>query len=1173
MSGRKVQSFGSFAGVGYGVLVDYPRSHEWFRIGSSQPLILTLMCNRGLECFVSSQSEQPINGQQAVHMMERSTSPSPVNSPTFGHNGETPRIKFLCSFGGSILPRPLDGKLRYVGGETRIVSIPRDINYSELMLRMEELFEGATTLKYQQPDEDLDALVSVVNDDDVTNMMEEYDKLGAGDGFTRLRIFLFSNSDNDMAHFDTDERETERRYVDALNSLNDLPGTENKVQGGSEQFLPSPGQPQFNLRLNIPHPPVGQGLNQQAHAPRYNQSEVESPWSPAYYSSPGSLAPQDPRLDFPSSPSGGRYRVSFGESHDRLPEDYVRQQVNHQYDHQPQTFMENVVWMPPPGAAVGDQGSFPGNLGHTHSGSSGNNICKHCRRVFQRPPDSRWRQGKPHLEHMSSTNEFAQLANPCPECFNAGECFSLNQESEPHSFYNEPPNHETGWVIHQLNQRQEEPRPLLSGAGRINEQYNEPPNHETGWVIHQLNQRQEEPRPRLSGAGRVNEQYIVEGSGMKFPLEGHSLVPNFGTQEDLRFVCPGADLGSERYHEHAIGNGHHLHVHEQTRVGGPHMHIPITEECGIRYGNVLPSYGVDNLYQVPQGSPPIQAFRRQIPNSIRGGPSYEALGLIPQTNGTVHAGFMRSPQEGSPRFSHTVFEDRNPWPGQPQKVFGHDGSSIISSNMVIHGNVDLVQPQPDMQDFIVSSTRVLVDDKLASSPVLEHQSTPKNANEVISLGKLPQDKDIRGETCATGNREVVRVDDVQSRSSPKKNQEIGFDTNHVIINEESDDTTKRKDQPAILESGKDEASLVQPLNLLPELIASVKRAALEDVEEVKARTQENDGSSYPNAKDSSQHDSEPTGAHMDVEHDSDNENPNESMIEPTKAEAEALAKGLQTIKNDDLEEIRELGSGTYGSVYHGKWKGSDVAIKRIKASCFSGRPSERKRLIADFWKEALILSSLHHPNVVSFYGIVRNGTDGTLATVTEFMVNGSLKQFLQKKDRTIDRRKRLIIAMDAAFGMEYLHGKNIVHFDLKCENLLVNMRDPHRPVCKIGDLGLSKVKQHTLVSGGVRGTLPWMAPELLSGKSNMVSEKIDVYSFGIVMWELLTGEEPYADMHCASIIGGIVNNTLRPHIPTWCDPEWKSLMESCWSSDPGDRPSFSEISQSLRKMAAAMNVK
>ncbi|KAJ7535104.1 hypothetical protein O6H91_12G018500 [Diphasiastrum complanatum] len=291
------------------------------------------------------------------------------------------------------------------------------------------------------------------------------------------------------------------------------------------------------------------------------------------------------------------------------------------------------------------------------------------------------------------------------------------------------------------------------------------------------------------------------------------------------------------------------------------------------------------------------------------------------------------------------------------------------------------------------------------------------------------------------------------------------------------------------------------------------------------------------------------------------------------AAAKAIAGGLQTIKNSDLEEIRELGSGNFGTVYHGKWRGSDVAIKRIKASCFSGRSFERQRLLGDFWKEANTLSQLHHPNVVAFYGVVPDGPGGTLATVTEYMVNGSLKQVLQKKDRTIDRRKRLLIAMDAAFGMEYLHGKNIVHFDLKCENLLVNMKDPHRPVCKVGDLGLSKVKQKTMVSGGVRGTLPWMAPELLSGNSSMVTEKIDVFSFGIVMWELLTGEEPYANMHYGAVIGGIVNNTLRPPIPNWCDPAWKSLMERCWAADPASRPSFADIVNELRAMTESLQPK
>ncbi|KAL5976976.1 hypothetical protein ACLOJK_021314 [Asimina triloba] len=157
---------------------------------------------------------------------------------------------------------------------------------------------------------------------------------------------------------------------------------------------------------------------------------------------------------------------------------------------------------------------------------------------------------------------------------------------------------------------------------------------------------------------------------------------------------------------------------------------------------------------------------------------------------------------------------------------------------------------------------------------------------------------------------------------------------------------------------------------------------------------------------------------------------------------------VQRIKNFDLEEIRKIGSGTYGIVYYGKWKGSEVAIKRIKPSCFTGTKHEHDRLVEDFWKEATLLSQLHHPNVVSFCGVVTDGPPNSLAMITEYMVNGSLKQVLQKKDRTINRRKRLIIEMDAALGMDYLHEKNIVHFDLKSHNLLVNVRDPQRQVCK-----------------------------------------------------------------------------------------------------------------------------
>ncbi|KAI4311375.1 hypothetical protein MLD38_036278 [Melastoma candidum] len=291
------------------------------------------------------------------------------------------------------------------------------------------------------------------------------------------------------------------------------------------------------------------------------------------------------------------------------------------------------------------------------------------------------------------------------------------------------------------------------------------------------------------------------------------------------------------------------------------------------------------------------------------------------------------------------------------------------------------------------------------------------------------------------------------------------------------------------------------------------------------------------------------------------------------AEIEAGVYGLQTIKNTDLEELRELGSGTFGTVYHGKWRGTDVAIKRIKKSCLAGRLSEQERIMKDFWREAKILSNLHHPNVVAFYGVVPDGPGGTLATVTEFMVNGSLRHNLLRNSRVLDRRRKVMIAMDAAFGMEYLHLKNIVHFDLKCDNLLVNLKDPRRPICKVGDFGLSRIKQNTLVSGGIRGTLPWMAPELLIDTNSRVSEKVDIYSFGIAMWEMLTGEEPYANMHCGAIIGGIVNNNLRPPIPERCDGEWRGLMEECWAAEPSRRPTFTEVALRLQEMLKTLQSK
>lgn len=1087
------------------------------------------------------------------------TNPGSISSS----NDDTPRVKFLCSFSGSILPRPQDGKLRYVGGETRIVCVPRDISYEELMAKMREIYEGAMVLKYQQPDEDLDALVSVVNDDDVVNMMEEYDKLDSSDGFTRLRIFLFSHHDQDGSlHFcDGDERDNERRYVDALNSLNESPeyrtGQHNEFQvtgplddlhgadqcfsqmtfDGSLHSLRSNDMPipQVNLHhLTIPQLGIAQA--QQSVNQRY--TEMEAPWSPAYYSprQPSHLDPR-PLSEFPNSPSSSRYYSPYSEfqerNFDRLTEEYSRLPVNHPslYDHQPQ-YTENVLLFP--NGPVIDKAGFPGNILHGANAFEGNSICEHCRMTFQRNqpnPDSSWKPGE--HSHLDTGNGFHQVANPCVECPPKREMFPVTTDASLHHSY---------YPVEQND--------LRSRQGDTH-------SHERGWSVqHQPHTRVEEPQTHACGAG----------SNL---VDGHQVLGQGLNYDDLRRIRTGRDPGSQ--------------VYDQVVGMGSQIHLPSMEDRGVRYGNSPYAYGPDTAYQVPQANMPSHSLWRNV----------QSPGHGPQlVNGSASPGFFRGIMENNPRLQSGM-ENQSSWLDSPQKKMGFDGFPVPEYSLASSQNlISNAQNQGNQSMHTVEAIPVpggMQTMATLQDPVLKSDSGPFFGDRPASLSR--SGTRLTADICASEKESIIHQEGEQLHpsglagesnkcSSPTEALVDKIPLNPVspvstclenAVKEGVSADTETIDAGA---TNKNEKPQKDQLTSLSDEIPSAEKVALQSVEDVKVEAQENADSAHGNdiAKVANENDAELADDQGGLEFDSDNDNVNNSKIESTKAEEEAIEKGLQTIKNEDLEEIRELGSGTYGSVFHGKWRGSDVAIKRIKASCFSGRPSDRERLITDFWREALTLSSLHHPNVVSFYGVVRDGPDGSLATVTEFMVNGSLKQFLQKKDRTIDRRKRLIIAMDTAFGMEYLHGKNIVHFDLKCENLLVNMRDPHRPVCKIGDLGLSKVKQHTLVSGGVRGTLPWMAPELLSGKTK-VTEKIDVYSFGIVMWELLTGDEPYADMHCASIIGGIVNNTLRPQIPTWCDPEWKALMVSCWAPDPAERPSFSEISQKLRTMAAAMNVK
>ncbi|KAG4970087.1 hypothetical protein JHK85_036508 [Glycine max] len=1032
---------------------------------------------------------------------------SPIRSPATGSGSgsgeDNRRVKFLCSFLGSIMPRPQDGKLRYVGGETRIVSVHRDISYEELMGKMRELYDGAAVLKYQQPDEDLDALVSVVNDDDVVNMMEEYDKLGSGDGFTRLRIFLFSQSEQDGSSHFIDGDDSERRYVDALNSLNDGSDFRRLQQGEFPMMSPvedihvvadqfySPisvesgihsqrsgdlSMSPYNMHhLTVQHPKsMGQ---------RYN--EMDAPWNPAYYS------PRHHGLhEFPSSPSGTRYRVPFPELPDkcidRVSEEYVRHHVNHHpvYDNQLQ-YSENVMWVPT-GAAHGEKSAFPGNILHSPHVVDGNSICEQCRMGFHR--------GQPHMEHSNISNGLPQAANPCAECPPPNrDTFTVNADAKLHpAIYPNEPNNDHRSV------------------------YNDTQNHERGWGLQHPTARVEESRVHVSGSGRMFDVPVANFSlGHGSVTDGHNLSSNYVHQQ------AGPELGPELFPD-------------QTVTSIPPIQIPPLEECNVQYGNSPSPYGLDCNYAVPRGHPP--GFWRNTPVPVHIGPSYEAATSPQPLNSMMNVGLIRG--EGSTGFFIGP-DSQNHWVDSSQKLTGHDGTAIPEYPYA-HALNPVPLGQENQHPDIVDTIHPPQD--MNAGTCLEPLQLPKSSFNMVQNQQVLRDDTHLTEAKSfesnslLGEGIVIKIEDnvenpgAQTISSSEQNKiaehaceaAASVESNNLKSKPEADCVHVEKladKDPSVPEDSK---HLVDQFSFLPELIASVKKAALEDAEELKAAADEPANSQNHNSdtKDETTNEVEPTNAHGDLELDSENDHVDTNKIESTRAEEEAFANGLQvffpsysSIMFSSFHVLRDV-------LVYGIALLRDVLVYGIALL----------RDITDFWKEALMLSSLHHPNVVSFYGIVRDGPDGSLATVTEFMINGSLKQFLHKKDRTIDRRKRLIIAMDAAFGMEYLHGKNIVHFDLKCENLLVNMRDPQRPICKVPLM------------------IFWSVSDYFSSIAYLNCTWVDYCHI----------------MPCHSTVGGIVNNSLRPQIPTWCDPEWKSLMESCWASDPVERPSFSEISKKLR---------
>lgn len=260
-----------------------------------------------------------------------------------------------------------------------------------------------------------------------------------------------------------------------------------------------------------------------------------------------------------------------------------------------------------------------------------------------------------------------------------------------------------------------------------------------------------------------------------------------------------------------------------------------------------------------------------------------------------------------------------------------------------------------------------------------------------------------------------------------------------------------------------------------------------------------------------------------------------------------------------------IGAGGFGEVYKCKYKKDMVAVKTLQKV----EDDDPNALMAEFMVEMKLMSKLRHPNIVSFLGACIHNPN--LAIVLEFMSGGSLYRALHRRRRNEDGPfpllKTVWIAFGIAKGMAFLHSQYpvVIHRDLKSPNILLgrNVRE-----VKVTDFGLSRLRVNSFVNTGPGGTPEWMAPELL--RQDAFNEMSDVFSFGVILWELVMCEKPWREEHPMQIVFkvGSRGERLSTPPPEMCEPALREMIVACFAELATRRPSFNEVASKLEELCA-----
>ena len=292
---------------------------------------------------------------------------------------------------------------------------------------------------------------------------------------------------------------------------------------------------------------------------------------------------------------------------------------------------------------------------------------------------------------------------------------------------------------------------------------------------------------------------------------------------------------------------------------------------------------------------------------------------------------------------------------------------------------------------------------------------------------------------------------------------------------------------------------------------------------------------------------------------------------------------MTSVKWDELQMLERIGSGAFGDIFRCRWRGTMVAAKVINVA--KVKSEERDLALSDFRKETNFLQQLRHPNVCMLLGYTLTEHEHEVM-LSELMQCSLLDVFktlharVKEDERRLPMKRALRYAIMFAQGMNYLHlcSPPIIHRDLKPANLLLDFSD----TLKVADFGLDKLRpdvktkrkppgaagsgsggddDDVVCMTGETGSYRFMAPEVF--RHEQYSEKVDVYSFALILYNMLSGHAPWPDKGGVVAVAGAALRGSRPEIPRHWDETMIALIQSCWVEPAEVRPSFTAILDQL----------